>query len=112
MKVIMLKDVRGVGQRDTLKEVADGYALNFLIAQGLAEQATPEKLKQLEQRMKSRSAASAAEERSWAQLAEKVENAQIEIKVRANASGHLYEQLSPALVVEAIRSHLQTQIPE
>ena len=44
MKIIFLKDVKGVGQRDALKDVSDGYALNFLIPQGLAVQATPDKI--------------------------------------------------------------------
>jgi hypothetical protein len=44
MKVLFKKDVGGVGQRGTIKDVSDGYALNFLIPQGLAEQATPEKI--------------------------------------------------------------------
>ena len=44
MKVIFTKDVGGVGVRGTVKDVSDGYAQNFLIARGLAEQATTEKL--------------------------------------------------------------------
>jgi large subunit ribosomal protein L9 len=36
MKVILLADVRGVGRKNELKEVADGYARNFLIGRGLA----------------------------------------------------------------------------
>ena len=43
MKVIFLKDVGGVGQRGTIKDISDGYAQNFLIPNGLAEQATAEK---------------------------------------------------------------------
>lgn len=42
MKVILLKDVGGVGQHGEIKDVADGYAMNFLIGRGLAQQATPE----------------------------------------------------------------------
>ena len=44
MKVIFLKDVGGVGQKGSVKDVADGYAMNFLIAQGLAVQATNDML--------------------------------------------------------------------
>jgi large subunit ribosomal protein L9 len=36
MKVILLVDVKGVGRKNELKEVADGYARNFLIGRGLA----------------------------------------------------------------------------
>lgn len=40
MKVIFLKDVRGAGKKNELKEVPDGYARNFLIPKNLAKQAT------------------------------------------------------------------------
>ncbi|MDZ4225909.1 MAG: 50S ribosomal protein L9, partial [Patescibacteria group bacterium] len=48
MKIILLKDVRGIGAHHEVKSVADGYARNFLFPQKLAEPATEEKVKQLE----------------------------------------------------------------
>ena len=41
MKVILLQDIRGLGKRNDIKEVNDGYARNFLIAKKLAIQKTP-----------------------------------------------------------------------
>ena len=44
MKIVLLQDVRGLGKKHETKEVADGYALNFLIPRGLAAPATAGKL--------------------------------------------------------------------
>jgi large subunit ribosomal protein L9 len=40
MKVIFLKDVKGQGKKNEIKEVSDGYATNFLIKKGYAVKAT------------------------------------------------------------------------
>ena len=39
MKVIFLQDVKGSGKKGEIKNVADGYARNFLIGKGLAVEA-------------------------------------------------------------------------
>lgn len=44
MKVILLQDIRGVGKRYDIKDVRDGYAINFLIAKKFAIQATPHEI--------------------------------------------------------------------
>ena len=48
MRVILLKDVQKVGEKYEVKEVADGFARNFLIPKGLAKKVTPQTLKWLE----------------------------------------------------------------
>lgn len=44
MKVVLLQDVRGVGRKNEVRDVNDGYARNFLIAKKLATPVTPEAL--------------------------------------------------------------------
>ena len=44
LEIILLKDVKGVGNSGELKNVSDGFALNYLIPKGLAESATVDKL--------------------------------------------------------------------
>ncbi|MEW6617006.1 MAG: 50S ribosomal protein L9 [Patescibacteria group bacterium] len=47
MKVIFLKDVRGVGKKSEVKEVNDGYARNFLIPRGFAKMAIEREVEKL-----------------------------------------------------------------
>jgi large subunit ribosomal protein L9 len=47
MKVIFKKNVKGIGKIDEVKEVADGYALNFLIPSGSAVRATSDLVSQI-----------------------------------------------------------------
>ena len=49
MKVILLSDVKKVGKKGEIKEVADGYARNFLIRNHLAVEATKGSLNVLDQ---------------------------------------------------------------
>lgn len=51
MKVIFLKDLKGQGKKNEIKEVADGYGQNFLIKKGYAILATPANVKKLEHDM-------------------------------------------------------------
>ena len=46
MKVILLEDVRGLGRRDEIKEVSDGYVRNFLLPRKLVQPATPRALEE------------------------------------------------------------------
>ncbi len=48
MKVIFTQDVKGSGKKGEIKNVSDGYARNFLITKGLAVEATPKNLSDLE----------------------------------------------------------------
>jgi large subunit ribosomal protein L9 len=88
MKVILLKDIPKVGQRNTIKEVKDGFALNMLIPRGLARQTTPDAVQQMERAQIREGEANTA---SAAELVAKISKlGQIEIKVKANEKGHLF----------------------
>ena len=61
MKVILKAKVKGVGNPGDVKEVADGYARNFLFPKGLAEIADASSLKN----SNSKKSADKREERNW-----------------------------------------------
>ncbi|SEK74648.1 large subunit ribosomal protein L9 [Carnobacterium iners] len=83
MKVILLKDVKGKGKKGEVKNVADGYAHNFLIKNGLAKEATTGSLSELKGKIH-------AEEKQ-----------QAEIKQEAQEIKELLERESNALVIKS-----------
>ena len=111
MKVIMIHDVGGVGKRDDVKEVADGYALNFLIPSGHAIQATPEKLKQVNDRTALEKRAHEERTNTIIKGLERLADARVRLVVRANKNGGLYQGLTPAVVASAIQKEYGIVVP-
>jgi len=90
MKVILLKDDKKIGKKGQMVNAKDGYARNFLFPQGIAIEATSENLKRLE-REKKHLENLEKESLEYAKLlAEKIENAAIEIKIKAGDNGKLF----------------------
>ena len=48
MKVILISDVKKLGKKGDIVNVADGYGRNFLVRQGLAVEATPKSMEILD----------------------------------------------------------------
>ena len=83
MKVVFLQDLPRVAQAGDIKEVANGYARNFLIPKGLAVVAKPGTTNLVAARQDKIDA-------ELAELAEKLEGLEITIKARAGAKDRLY----------------------
>ncbi len=103
MKVIFLKDVGGVGQKGSVKEVKDGYAMNFLIAQGFAVQATADKVAVYAKQQAEDAAQKEKETRVLTKAVEGLRGARIEIKVRATEKGGLFKTVAPKEIVQALK---------
>lgn len=94
MKVILLEDVRNVGKKDEVKEVADGYGRNFLIKKGLAVAFNKENEKALAQR-KAQEAADRAEMKKEAEeTAKKLESLTLEFTLNTGKQGNTFGQIS------------------
>lgn len=102
MKVILLQDVAKIGRRFTVVDVPHGFAMNKLIPQKLAQEATPENMKQLKMRAEKAANTSAAQDASFQEAVLKIKDAQLTIAVDASENGHLFESLKP----ERIAKHL------
>ncbi|MBC7264205.1 MAG: 50S ribosomal protein L9 [Chloroflexi bacterium] len=94
MEVILLKDIKRLGEAGEVKKVADGYARNYLIPRGLAVIATEGVLKDL--RVK-RQIEEAKEERIRSDataLAAKLAGIMLTFKVKAGETGRLYGSIT------------------
>jgi large subunit ribosomal protein L9 len=112
MKVILLKDVRGVGQHGEVKNVADGYAFNHLFPRKLAEPATEEKIKQLESQRQQIEAARAKEEEQLTNKVRALRGKKITLKARATEKGGLFKSITAKDVAKAILLEHNLEIPE
>ncbi|MBC1889156.1 50S ribosomal protein L9 [Listeria booriae] len=102
MKVIFLKDVKGKGKKGEVKDVADGYAQNFLIKNGYATLATNSNISALEGQKK-KTAKEAAQELADAKaLKETVEKLTIELKTKSGEGGRLFGSVTSKQIAQAL----------
>src|SRR5438552_11495819 len=104
MKIILTQTVPGVGEAGTIKEVADGYARNYLLPQRLAVVATRGSVKQAEAQAElyARKANKARTELQGA--AGVLQDKTVTIYARAGSENRLYGSVTPADIAEALQS--------
>ena len=112
MQVIFLKDVRGVGHINEIKNVADGYAVNFLFKNKMAEPATPEKVAQLEAKKKAHEAELVKQEEELTQKIHSLRGKKITIEARATEKGGLFKQITQKDVAHQVVVQLKVAVPE
>ncbi|MFC0296075.1 50S ribosomal protein L9 [Geobacillus jurassicus] len=104
MKVIFLKDVKGKGKKGEIKDVADGYANNFLFKQGLAIEATPANIKALEAQKQKEQRQAAEELANAKKLKEELEKLTVEIPAKAGEGGRLFGSITSKQIAEALHA--------
>lgn len=112
MKVILLKDVRGVGQHHEVKSVADGYAINFLFPKKLAEPATDEKVQSLEAQKKAHETEVEKQEEALAAKIVTLRGKRIALQAKATEKGGLFKTIAPKDIALAIAAEHGVEIGE
>ncbi len=102
MKVILLADVKGVGKKDEILNVSDGYARNFLFPKKWAVEATAGATKEVE-RKRAAEAAREAERRAAAEeKARQLKGKTVTLTVKCGDKGRLYGSVTSAEIAEAL----------
>ena len=104
MKVILLEDVRGSGKSGDVVNVSDGYARNMLIPRGLAVEATPQNIKQLEKKKEAIAKKYAEDKAAALEMKKKLEEITVEVKTKAGKSGKVFGSVTSADIAEALHA--------
>lgn len=103
MKVIFLKDVKGKGKKGEVKNVADGYAHNFLIKQGLAQEASQANISTLDAQKKKEEKLAAEELAEAKKLKEVVDKITVELIAKAGEGGRLFGSITTKQIAEELQ---------
>jgi large subunit ribosomal protein L9 len=103
MKVIFLKDVKGKGKKGEIKNVADGYAHNFLLKNNLAVEANQGAISALDgqKRKEDKHAEQVLEDAK--KLKEKLEQITVELKAKSGEGGRLFGSITTKQVAEQLQ---------
>lgn len=102
MKVILLKDVKGLGKARDIKEVSDGYARNFLFKQGLAEEATAVKVNSLNIKLNAEDYHRKEEIKALKAQTESINGKTIEVKIKCGENGKIFGSVTSKEIADAI----------
>lgn len=110
MKVILVQDVKNLGKKNSLVEVSDGYARNFLIPKGLAIEATTSAINEMKMRENAEKTKKQNELSNARKLAEKLNGAVITIVSKAGENGKLFGSITSKDIADKLNEEHNVQI--
>lgn len=102
MKVLLLTDVKGTGKKGEIKEVADGYANNFLIKTGKARRADNEALSENKNRKEASDYHKEQERLAAVALGEKIKNLTLIIKIKCGENGKAFGSITSKEIADEL----------
>lgn len=104
MKVIFIQDVKGQGKKGEEKNIADGYARNFLLPRGLAVEANKANLNNLKGQKESQAFKKEQEIKAAEEIKSKLEGVTAEITAKAGENGKLFGSVTAKDIADALKS--------
>ncbi len=104
MKILLLKDVKGMGKKGEVVEVKDGYARNFVIPGGLGQEATGGALKNAENLKAAEARRHEKEQMEAEALVSKLRNVTVSLRHKAGEEGRLFGSVTSQEVAEGLQA--------
>lgn len=103
VRLLLIHNVEHLGKQGDIVEVKSGYALNYLLPQGLATIGTDHHKRMVEKHREKLRALEIEKLQSYRDLADELAKQSITIEANANDEGHLYGSVGPHEIVDALK---------
>ena len=110
MKVILKQDIKGVGKKDQVVNVSDGYVRNFLFPKNMAVEANNENMSKLKAKQDSNAFKKQQEKEEAQKVAEKISNVVLRIPVKAGGNGKIFGGVSTKEISELIEKNYKIKV--
>lgn len=102
MKVVFLKDLRGTAKKGDIKEVADGYANNYLIKNGIAKKADNSAINESKGKAVANDYHKEQERQRALELKKNLDNKQISLKIKCGENGKVFGSITSKEISEEL----------
>jgi large subunit ribosomal protein L9 len=110
MEIILKQDVTGIGYKNDLLKVKDGYARNYLIPNGLAVVATESRKKELAELRRQQAFKEERIKNEAETVAKALEGIELKIGVKAGTSGKIFGSVNNIMVANAIKEQKNMEV--
>ena len=110
MEIILTQDIAGVGYKNDLLKVKNGYGRNYLIPKGLAIIATKSSKKELAELKKQQSFKQEKIKNEAAAIAQALEGIELTIGVKAGSTGKIFGSVNNIMIANAIQEQKNMEI--
>jgi len=103
MEVLLLEDVKNLGQAGDIVNVSDGHARNFLIPKNLAKPATPQIIEETKQKKEKQAKIAEMDLIKTEEIARKLDGYEIEVSAKASDEGTLFGSITQSKIVGLLK---------
>lgn len=110
MKVILMQDVKALGKKDSIVNVSDGYARNFLFKNKLAVEANPTTMNELNNKIDANKFKKDTEKQEAQLLAKKIEAIELEFAIKTGENGKTFGSVTSKDIADKLLAEQKIQI--
>ncbi len=112
MRVILLKDIPKIGQKDQILDLAPGYVRNYLFPRKLAIPATEANLKRLKIRLEKKAKEREERLKKLRELAKELATKSLSIEAEVGPKGKLFGSVTSSQIKKVLEEKYKLEIPE